>query len=40
MLGFPLQLVLVKMMFVQRKKGVVITDQRVRLTTEASPRCL
>ena len=34
LLGFPLQMVLVKMMFKQRKKGVVLTDQRVRLTTE------
>ncbi|KAJ3537700.1 hypothetical protein NM688_g6639 [Phlebia brevispora] len=33
-LGFPIQFVLIKMMFAQRKKGVVITDQRVRLTTE------
>lgn len=33
-LGFPVQFVLIKMMFSQRKKGVVITDQRVRLTTE------
>ncbi|KIP09393.1 hypothetical protein PHLGIDRAFT_534837 [Phlebiopsis gigantea 11061_1 CR5-6] len=32
--GFPLQMIFVKMMFKQRKKGVVITDQRVRLTTE------
>ena len=33
-LGFPVQFLLVKMMFAQRKKGVVLTDQRVRLTTE------
>ena len=33
-MGFPLQLMLVKMMFMQRKKGVVLTDQRVRMTTE------
>ncbi|GJE92383.1 multidrug resistance-associated ABC transporter [Phanerochaete sordida] len=34
LLGFPVQLVLVKIMFGHRKKGVVLTDQRVRLTTE------
>lgn len=33
-MGFPLQLILVQMMVKQRKKGVVITDQRIRLTTE------
>uniref|UniRef100_A0A0W0EY28 Putative multidrug resistance-associated ABC transporter n=1 Tax=Moniliophthora roreri TaxID=221103 RepID=A0A0W0EY28_MONRR len=33
-LGFPLQAVLVRVMFSQRKKGVKITDSRVRLTTE------
>lgn len=33
-LGFPIQFILVRMMFAQRKKGVKITDQRVRLTTE------
>ena len=33
-MGFPLQLVLVRVMFGQRKKGVVFTDQRVRLVTE------
>lgn len=33
-LAFPVQYVLVKVMFDQRKKGVKITDQRVRLTTE------
>ncbi|TFK65936.1 hypothetical protein BDN72DRAFT_900291, partial [Pluteus cervinus] len=33
-LGFPLQLVLVKIMFKQRAKGVKITDTRVRLITE------
>ncbi|KAF9466028.1 multidrug resistance-associated ABC transporter [Collybia nuda] len=33
-LGFPIQFVLVKIMFAQRKKGVKITDTRVRLTTE------
>ncbi|KAI0087237.1 multidrug resistance-associated ABC transporter [Irpex rosettiformis] len=33
-LGFPVQLILVKIMFGQRKKMVKITDQRVRLTTE------
>jgi len=33
-LGFPLQLVFVKIMFDQRKKGVKFTDARVRLTTE------
>lgn len=34
LLGFPVQLLLVKMMYNARKKGVVLTDQRVRLTTE------
>ncbi|KAJ7163116.1 multidrug resistance-associated ABC transporter [Mycena filopes] len=33
-LGFPLQTLLVKVMFTQRKKGVKITDTRVRLTNE------
>ncbi|KAF9472565.1 multidrug resistance-associated ABC transporter [Pholiota conissans] len=33
-LGFPIQIFLVKIMFTQRKKGVKITDKRVRLTTE------
>ncbi|KAF8962130.1 multidrug resistance-associated ABC transporter [Flammula alnicola] len=33
-LGFPIQIILVKIMFTQRKKGVKITDKRVRLTTE------
>ena len=33
-MGFPLQMILVKIMLQQRRKGVVITDQRVRLTTE------
>ncbi|CAL1711021.1 unnamed protein product [Somion occarium] len=32
--AFPIQLVLVRTMFRQRKKGVKITDSRVRLTTE------
>ncbi|KAI0635122.1 multidrug resistance-associated ABC transporter [Trametes polyzona] len=34
LIGFPLQLSLAKVMFGQRKKGVVLTDQRVRMTTE------
>lgn len=34
MFGFPLQFILVKVMFTQRKKGVKITDKRQRLTTE------
>ncbi|CAA7270432.1 unnamed protein product [Cyclocybe aegerita] len=34
LLGFPLQFILVKIMFQQRRKGVQITDKRVRLTTE------
>jgi hypothetical protein len=34
LLGFPIQMVLVKVMFTQRKKGVKLTDTRVRLTTE------
>ncbi|KAJ7123626.1 multidrug resistance-associated ABC transporter [Mycena epipterygia] len=34
LLGFPLQGVLLKIMFSQRKKGVKITDTRVRLSSE------
>ncbi|KAJ7827858.1 multidrug resistance-associated ABC transporter [Mycena olivaceomarginata] len=34
LLGFPLQIALVKIMFTQRKKGVKITDTRVRLSNE------
>ncbi|KAJ6578750.1 multidrug resistance-associated ABC transporter [Mycena vulgaris] len=34
LLGFPLQTALVKVMFRQRKKGVKITDTRVRLSNE------
>ncbi|KAK7050453.1 oligomycin resistance ATP-dependent permease YOR1 [Favolaschia claudopus] len=34
-LGFPLQVVLVRIMFNQRKKGVKITDTRVRLSNES-----
>lgn len=33
-IGFPIQIVLVKIMFTQRTKGVKFTDRRVRLTTE------
>ncbi|KAF5310093.1 hypothetical protein D9619_010353 [Psilocybe cf. subviscida] len=33
-LGFPIQVILVRVMFTQRKKGVALTDKRVRLTTE------
>jgi ATP-binding cassette subfamily C (CFTR/MRP) protein 1 len=33
-LAFPLQVILVKIMFAQRKKAVKITDLRIRLTTE------
>ncbi|EIW55759.1 multidrug resistance-associated ABC transporter [Trametes versicolor FP-101664 SS1] len=33
-IGFPAQFMLAKIMFAQRKKGVVLTDQRVRMTTE------
>ncbi|KAJ7503910.1 hypothetical protein B0H11DRAFT_2352827 [Mycena galericulata] len=33
-LGFPMQMLLVKVMFTQRKKGVKITDTRVRLSNE------
>ncbi|KAI0777639.1 multidrug resistance-associated ABC transporter [Trametes elegans] len=32
--GFPIHFSLARMMFTQRKKGVVLTDQRVRMTTE------
>ncbi|KAJ7852952.1 multidrug resistance-associated ABC transporter [Mycena leptocephala] len=34
LLGFPLQMLLVRVMFAQRKKGVKITDTRVRLSNE------
>ncbi|KAF9447357.1 multidrug resistance-associated ABC transporter [Macrolepiota fuliginosa MF-IS2] len=34
LLTFPIQFILVKVMFSQRKKGVKITDTRIRLTTE------
>ncbi|KAF8160432.1 hypothetical protein K438DRAFT_1985689 [Mycena galopus ATCC 62051] len=34
LLGFPLQMLLVRVMFNQRKKGVKITDTRVRLSNE------
>lgn len=34
LLAFPIQMVLVRVMFSQRAKGVAITDTRVRLTTE------
>ncbi|KAJ7036806.1 multidrug resistance-associated ABC transporter [Mycena alexandri] len=34
LIGFPLQTLLVKVMFTQRKKGVKITDTRVRLSNE------
>ncbi|KAI0659143.1 multidrug resistance-associated ABC transporter [Cubamyces menziesii] len=33
-IGFPVQFTLARVMFGQRKKGVVLTDQRVRMTTE------
>ena len=33
-LGLPLQIVLVTIMFKQRAKGVKYTDKRIRLTTE------
>ncbi|KAH9919495.1 multidrug resistance-associated ABC transporter [Epithele typhae] len=33
-IGFPIQLMLAKVMFAQRKKGVVLTDQRVRMSNE------
>ena len=33
-IGFPLQVILVLIIVKQRKKGVKITDKRVRLTTE------
>jgi hypothetical protein len=34
--GIPLQMIIVTAMFAQRKKGVKITDQRIRITTEVS----
>ncbi|KAE9399630.1 multidrug resistance-associated ABC transporter [Gymnopus androsaceus JB14] len=33
-LGFPLQFILVRIMFMNRRKGVKVTDSRIRLTTE------
>lgn len=35
-IGAPLQFILVKAMFTQRKKGVKITDQRIRIITEVN----
>ena len=32
--GFPIQFVLVKIMFTQRRKGLRFTDKRVRIITE------
>ncbi|KAF7373644.1 Oligomycin resistance ATP-dependent permease YOR1 [Mycena sanguinolenta] len=42
LLGFPLQMLLVRVMFAQRKKGVKITDTRARLSNEARlpPSCI
>lgn len=34
MLGFPIQYVLVKIMFMKRKKCLVFTDKRIRIITE------
>ena len=34
LVGFPIQFVLARIMFMERKKGVVLTDQRVRATSE------
>ncbi|KAI0826665.1 multidrug resistance-associated ABC transporter [Trametes gibbosa] len=34
LIGFPIQFILARVMFAQRKKGVVLTDSRVRMTTE------
>ncbi|KAG6863876.1 hypothetical protein C0991_002491, partial [Blastosporella zonata] len=34
LVGFPVQFILVRVMFAQRKKGVKFTDKRIRLTTE------
>ncbi|KAG6865425.1 hypothetical protein C0991_002663 [Blastosporella zonata] len=34
LLGLPIQFILVKIMFTQRRKGVQFTDKRIRLTTE------
>ncbi|KAH9920031.1 multidrug resistance-associated ABC transporter [Epithele typhae] len=34
LVGFPIQFLLAKAMFAQRKKGVALTDQRVRMTNE------
>lgn len=37
-ISFPIQGVIVRTLFVQRKKGVVLTDKRVRLTSEVGTR--
>ncbi|KAJ4474268.1 multidrug resistance-associated ABC transporter [Lentinula aciculospora] len=34
LLGFPLQILCLRIMFMNRRKGVKVTDNRVRLTTE------
>ncbi|TBU42097.1 multidrug resistance-associated ABC transporter [Dichomitus squalens] len=34
LMGGPIEFMLAKVMFTQRKKGVVLTDQRVRMTSE------
>ena len=33
-MGGPIEFILARVMFTQRKKGVVLTDQRVRMTSE------
>ena len=33
-MGGPIEFILARMMLTQRKKGVVLTDQRVRMTSE------
>jgi ATP-binding cassette, subfamily C (CFTR/MRP), member 1 len=33
-LSFPIQIILVRVMFLQRRSGVAFTDKRVRLTSE------
>ncbi|KAI1798260.1 multidrug resistance-associated ABC transporter [Ganoderma leucocontextum] len=34
LMGAPIEFILARVMFTQRKKGVVLTDQRVRMTSE------
>jgi len=38
LLGFPLQIILVRVMYAQRQRCVEVTDSRLQLTTEVSVR--